>query len=203
MPHTPAVAIETTSAGGGYWVLDAAGGVFTFGDAPFLGSSAGRPGEAVGLAPAGGDAGYWVARAQGVDAPPLPAASGSGHRVVYCNSCQRVWLVGEHDVVVRSYQVSGRRGVPAPGDYEVFSKSRVSVDASHTLRLDHMTRFAHGRTLAIGFHGIPIHSSTGEPIQTNDELGQYRSAGCVRQAHEDAKALWDFAPVGTPVIVTP
>ena len=199
---TPGAAELVPSNDGGYWVLDASGGVFSFG-APFRGSAAGRPGRAVGLAPTPSNGGYWIAMRQVVDAPPLPPDSGTGRRVVYCNSCQRVWLVEGNEIVVRSYQVSGRSGVPSAGTYRVFSKSRHSTDASGRLRLDYMTRFAHGQTLAIGFHGIPIDMRTGQPVQSNEDLGEYRSAGCVRQAHEDAAFLWDWAPVGTTVVVTP
>ena len=64
-----------------------------------------------------------------------------------------------------------------------------------------MPRFARGRTLAIGFHSIP--RKNGVPIQSEAQLGTFRSAGCVRQADRDALALWNFAPLGTKVVVTP
>jgi len=38
-------------------------------------------------------------------------------------------------------------------------------------------------------------------VQTRAELGRALSSGCVRQARDDAKALWDFAPLGTRVVV--
>jgi lipoprotein-anchoring transpeptidase ErfK/SrfK len=63
-----------------------------------------------------------------------------------------------------------------------------------------MTRFAHGRSLSIGFHGIPLRAN-GTPIQTDAELGQYRSHGCVRMAQDAAKVLYGWAPIGTPVVV--
>ncbi|HSS11318.1 MAG TPA: serine hydrolase, partial [Acidimicrobiales bacterium] len=53
--------------GGGYWLVAADGGVFTFGDAPFLGSLGGlrlnQP--IVGMAAAAGGAGYWLVAADG------------------------------------------------------------------------------------------------------------------------------------------
>jgi lipoprotein-anchoring transpeptidase ErfK/SrfK len=64
-----------------------------------------------------------------------------------------------------------------------------------------MVRFARGQRLAIGFHAIP--TANGRPIQGVDELGQYRSHGCVRQAPGDAARLYDWAPLGTTVVVTP
>src|SRR5258706_2365461 len=43
----------------------------------------------------------------GPDAPPLPANSGSGKRVVYERAGQRVWAVDKNDRVIRSWLVSG------------------------------------------------------------------------------------------------
>ena len=45
----------------------------------------------------------------GPDAPPLPAESGSGRRLVYDRSGQRVWAVGDDNVVIRSWLVSGSK----------------------------------------------------------------------------------------------
>lgn len=99
---------------------------------------------------------------------------------------------------LRSYSVSGKAGVPRPGTYHVFSTSRVSSAGS--LRLDHMVRFVPGDK-AIGFHAIPVRQD-GTPIQSESELGQYRSRGCVRQSSSDAAFLFDWAPVGTTLVVT-
>ena len=39
-------------------------------------------------------------------------------------------------------------------------------------------------------------------MQTVAELGTPLSHGCIRQKRADAIALWDFAPLGTTVVVT-
>jgi lipoprotein-anchoring transpeptidase ErfK/SrfK len=132
--------------------------------------------------------------------PALPAASGSGRRVVYSNSAQRVWLVGADGVAIESWLVSGRRGVPRPGSYSVFSRSPVTTGQGGKVTMQYMVRFARGRTLAIGFHSIPLRRN-GSAIQAVEQLGTFRSAGCVRQRVEDAAKMWDFAGVGTPVVV--
>jgi len=129
--------------------------------------------------------------------PSAPGA-GSGHHVVYSNSKQRVWAYDADGSLVRTYLVSGKRGVPAPGEYAVWSRAPMSVSGSVTLR--YMVRFAHGKRLAIGFHEIPV--GRGGPIQSLGELGQFRSHGCVRQAPADALFMWNFAPLGTHVTVT-
>jgi lipoprotein-anchoring transpeptidase ErfK/SrfK len=46
-----------------------------------------------------------------------------------------------------------------------------------------------------------VHREDGRVYQTEEELGTRLSGGCQRQAKEDAEFLWDFAKVGTPVVV--
>jgi hypothetical protein len=135
--------------------------------------------------------------------PTLPEDSGSGRRIVFDMSDQRVWLVDERagrDVVRRTYLVSGSLTDNLdPGTYAVYSKSKQAwgVDDSGSMR--YMVRFAHGGHAAIGFHDIPM--LHGAPVQTVEELGVPRSHGCIRQTRTDARALWTFAPVGTKVVV--
>ena len=130
--------------------------------------------------------------------PAAPAPSANGRRIEYSVSGQRVSLFEADGRMISSYPVSGRSGVPPSGTYHVFSKSRVS--SSGSLRLDHMVRFVPGKK-AIGFHAIPTRPD-GTPVQGEDELGQFRSAGCVRQSPAHAAFLYDWAPIGTPVVVT-
>jgi hypothetical protein len=131
----------------------------------------------------------------------LPSGSGSGRRIVFSEGLQRVWLVGAGDVVRRTYRVSGSAEDNLdPGTYAVFSRSEwaTGIDDSGTMRW--FVRFTEGENAAIGFHSIP--ELQGEPVQTVAQLGTPLSHGCIRQRLVDAKALWDFAPVGTKVVVT-
>ena len=63
----PAVGMTPTPDQGGYWLVGADGGVFAFGDAPFLGSTGGmhinRP--VVGMAPTPDGNGYWLVASDG------------------------------------------------------------------------------------------------------------------------------------------
>jgi hypothetical protein len=130
----------------------------------------------------------------------LPPGSGEGRRVVFDMSAQRVWLVGAREGVRRTYPVSGSvTDNLDPGSYEVYSRSERAwgIDDSGSMR--YMVRFAQGDRAAIGFHDIPV--KDGEPVQTRAQLGTPRSHGCIRQWRPDAMALWDFAPVGTTVVV--
>jgi hypothetical protein len=134
--------------------------------------------------------------------PPYPDV-GHGKRIIYANEEQRIWLVDENNELVDTYLVSGREDVPRPGTYAIFSKS-VNAWATHDgITMKWMARFTHASSgVAIGFHSIPRYSN-GQPMQSEDELGYYRSGGCVRQADHKAQALYDWAPIGTTVIVLP
>lgn len=132
---------------------------------------------------------------------PLPAGSGSGRRIVFDQSDQRVWLVAEDNIVLRTYLVSGStEDNLQPGEYQVLSRQRhaTAFDASGTM--EYFVRFTTGANAPIGFHTVPV-DHYGRLEQTEAQLGTPRSAGCVRQWREDAMALWAFAPIGTTVIV--
>lgn len=133
---------------------------------------------------------------------PAPVASGSGRRIVYCNSCQTVWLVEADDYVTATYKVSGHRGMPSPGEYHAFRKLDMGRSKSHPdLRLPWFVGFAWGNTTDIGFHGIPLRPD-GSQIEDDSQLGMPLSSGCVRESQSDAKILYDWAPEGTLVVVT-
>lgn len=167
------------------------------------------PGErgAGGTAAPGGDeqqfrslAAQRRAEALEADALAVPADSGEGRRVVFDQSAQRVWLVGGEGRVQRTYLVSGSvEDNLDPGSYEVYSRSKKAwgIDDGGTMK--YMVRFTYGKRAAIGFHDIPI--KDGELVQTRADLGTALSGGCIRQWRPDAKAMWEFARLGTTVVV--
>ena len=144
-------------------------------------------------------------------APPPPSPfdppvdGGNGRRVVYSKTQQTVWAYDENNTIIKMHRVSGRQdpGDPLPGTYQVWSRSlRTFAINNPTITWNYMVRFAKGdRGGNIGFHDIPY--QYGQPVQTIDELGQALSGGCVRQASEDAIWMWNWAQIGTVVVVTP
>ncbi len=135
-------------------------------------------------------------------APRLPRNTGVGRRVVYSNSLQWVWVIDKNEEVVRSMPVSGRRGVPVPGSYKVTSQSLWSFSLDFEgVDFRWMTRFTLGPEGGnIGFHEIP--RKDGKPMQTESQLGSFAGAGCIRMATADVKFLYQWAKLGTPVVVT-
>lgn len=139
-----------------------------------------------------------VARAA---ARPVPEDSGEGRRIVYAVRAQRVWLVEADGTIVDSYLVSGRRNMPRPGTYRVYSKSLRTVATHDGITMRFMVRFARNPNgVPIGFHDLPRYAN-GRPMQTTKQLGTYQSGGCVRQSRAHAIQLYEWAPLGTKVVV--
>ena len=135
------------------------------------------------------------------DDTAVPAASGTGRRIVFDMSDQRVWLVDTDGTAERTYLVSGSvTDNLHPGTYAVYSKSRWAVGVDDSGVMQYFVRFTRGNNAAIGFHSIP--TKNGQTLQSRAQLGTPQSHGCIRQWLPDAVALWDFAPVGTKVVVT-
>jgi hypothetical protein len=90
---------------------------------------------------------------------------------------------------------------PNPGTYAVWSRSPTTCASKHPdICMRFMVRFALSRSGDnIGFHEIP--RQHGVPLQTEEMLCAPLSGGCVRQATADAILMWDWAQLGTVVVV--
>jgi lipoprotein-anchoring transpeptidase ErfK/SrfK len=137
----------------------------------------------------------------------LPANSGTGRRIVYSNSKMRIWAVDGAGNVVKTHRVSGKRGIPYSGTYRVYSRSLYTQAVQDpSIKWMYMVRFAYtpsgGR---VGFHEIPKKcGKTGCYVLQNEaQLGQALSGGCVRQSTADAIWVWNWAGIGTKVVVLP
>lgn len=134
--------------------------------------------------------------------PELPADSGEGRRVVFSQSEQQVWIVGDDGLVQHTYPVSGSiHDNLQPGTYEVGPRFRDAVAFDGSGTMEYFVQFTTGVSEPIGFHSIPRFPD-GTPEQTEEQLGTPLSAGCVRQSDADAVLMWDFAQTGTIVVVT-
>lgn len=130
----------------------------------------------------------------------LPSGSGSGRRVVFDISAQRVWLVDRAGAAQRTYLVSGSvTDNLGPGHYAVYSRSRNAVGVDDSGTMQYFVRFTQGKNAAIGFHDIPV--DNGRQVQSVAQLGTPMSHGCIRQKPADAKRMWAFADLGTKVDV--
>ena len=108
----------------------------------------------------------------GPDAPPLPANSGSGKRVVYDRAGQRVWAVDKNERVLRSWLVSGSKySNEVPGTHEVYSRSEVSTAWNGKAFLPKMIRWYKTDIGNLGFHAIPRHVADGSRYEKDSGAG--------------------------------
>ncbi|MYA82953.1 MAG: L,D-transpeptidase family protein [Acidimicrobiales bacterium] len=121
--------------------------------------------------------------------------------VIYDRGGQWVWLIDADGAMVDNYPVSGHAESPLPGRYSVTSKSQDAISYNWLNTMEHMVRFttdSDGDN--IGFHSIP-RGWRDTPVQTEAELGEFGSLGCVRQRDDKAERLYEWAAIGTPVVV--
>lgn len=123
----------------------------------------------------------------------LPGASGSGERVVYALDTDRVWLVGADGKVQRTFQVTPGTVDPLPGTYAVTSRTAASP-GSDGKPVEHIVRFATHQGTVIGFSAA-VDGSTPGP-DTSKKLGG------IRESRADGTAMWEFATLGTKIVVT-
>ena len=125
-----------------------------------------------------------------------------GRRVVYSKRLQRVWTVEEDGTVARPTACrDGSRGTSRCRHLQrVLAVGYTCNIKNPDICWRYMVRFTKGRDGDnIGFHEIP--TKNGVPVQTEAQLGQPLSGGCIRQATPDAIYMWNWAPVGTKVVV--
>jgi hypothetical protein len=147
----------------------------------------------------------YAARQVRCDRRPV-VASGTGRRVVISQRQNYVWLVQADGSVAAQGGLVDNPGVLSPGSYTVGSKCgrrakiRMNTDYGGRLWLPYFTRFA---PCGVGFHRIPVQKSDGRQIHPDWMLGTNfkESSGCIRLSRRVAARLWDFAGVGTRVVV--
>ncbi|WP_415952397.1 hypothetical protein [Streptomyces sp. KLOTTS4A1] len=122
----------------------------------------------------------------------LPAQSGQGERVVYSLGADRVWLVAENGKVTRTFTVQPSTVDPLPGEYHVTTRSG-AITGSDGVPIEHVVRFASNEGVTIGFSAA-ANGATPKPDPS-------KRTGGIRETREDGLAMWEFATVGTSVVV--
>ncbi|WP_431966390.1 hypothetical protein [Actinacidiphila sp. bgisy160] len=123
----------------------------------------------------------------------LPAASGSGTRVVYSLGADRVWLVGDDGKVRTTYVVVPGTVDPAPGTYSVTSRSAGGVGGDG-VAVENVVRFTTVDNVVIGF-------SAAKDGSLPDPPPPGRQTGGIREKRKDGATLWKFATVGSKIVV--
>ncbi|GGV84465.1 hypothetical protein GCM10015535_29290 [Streptomyces gelaticus] len=126
----------------------------------------------------------------------LPVDSGTGKRVVYALEDRRVWLVDADGKATRTFEVMPSTLNPLPGTYRVNTpRTGAPTKGSDGVMIEHVVRFAMVDNVAVGFSAA-VDGSMESPDPT-------LKTGGVRMSRADGDAMWDFALVGTKVVVLP
>ncbi|MDT0409167.1 MULTISPECIES: hypothetical protein [unclassified Streptomyces] len=125
-------------------------------------------------------------------AAAVPAGSGEGKRVVYALGAKRVWLVDESGKASATFEVTPSTVDPAPGTYSVTSRA-AAVLGSDGVRIVKVVRFAVTGGVVVGFSAA-ADGSTPQPDPGS-------RTGGVRESLKDADTMWDFADLGSKVVV--
>jgi peptidoglycan hydrolase-like protein with peptidoglycan-binding domain len=139
------------------------------------------------------------------NARPVPRR-GTGRRIVLSQRQNWLWLIGPAGRVQSQGGMVDNPSVLAPGTYYTgpkcgrAAKIRDNSDYSGDLRLHNFVRFV---PCGIGFHQIPLYWSNGVQIHRNLYLGTNLKAshGCIRVSRAMSERIWDFATIGTKVVV--
>ena len=133
----------------------------------------------------------------------VPVDSGSGRRIVFSQSLQRVWLLGQRpdDVTAHLPGLGQRDPQPPAGHLLGVLQGRAGRSASRTPASCSTSCGSPRDRPAPRSASTRSRPRTACPCRPRAQLGTPQSHGCIRQDMPDAIALWNFAPVGTKVVV--
>jgi len=100
------------------------------------------------------------------------------------------------------YRVStGKTTMPTPlGTFKIKNKSPVAYSKKYGLYMPYWNQFT---SQGHGLHGLPFWAlkGGGRYYEGLNHLGVRVSHGCVRLSIQDAETIYNWAPVGTPIII--
>ena len=127
------------------------------------------------------------------------APAGSGQRILVSISQQHMWVY-DGSTQVYSFVIStGMHNSTATGSFTILDKIPRAYGATWDLWMPDWMGIYYAGTLENGIHALPI-LSNGQTLWAG-LLGQPASFGCIILSTADAKTLYDWANVGTPVII--
>jgi LysM repeat protein len=145
------------------------------------------PGQRLRISSAGG----------GTTAPP---AGGSGQRIVVDLSAQRMYVYYNGELVWNWVVSTGRAGQgTAIGHWKVLNKIPNAWASTWSLKMPYWLGIYWAGSLQNGIHALPI-MSNGQTLWAG-YLGTPASFGCIILSTENARTLYNWAAIGTPVDV--
>ncbi len=131
---------------------------------------------------------------------PAPAAAGGGKRIVVDLSEQHLYAYqGE----VLAYSFVASTGMPGagtlPGTFRVLDKYPNAYASTWNLQMPHWLGIYWAGSLENGIHALPI-LPNGQRLWEG-YLGTPVSFGCIILGTQEARTLYEWAEIGTPVVV--
>jgi len=133
----------------------------------------------------------------------VAAVNLDGERTIKVNlSEQKMYLTLEDDVVREFFISTGKASTPTPtGNYSIKLKQdvRVGGEKPHYI-MDNFMWFKDG---GYGIHALPKLRTDGGRFweEAKDHIGRPVSHGCIRLLPDDAKFAFEFADLGTKVVI--
>ncbi len=128
--------------------------------------------------------------------------AGKGKRIIVDLSEQKLKMV-ENNKVISIRQIStGKWSTPTPtGEYKTKNKITTAYSKPYGLYMEYWMAFSADGSY--GLHALPFWKlkDGGKLYEGASHIGTPVSHGCIRQTVEDAKSLYEWAPVGTPVTI--
>jgi lipoprotein-anchoring transpeptidase ErfK/SrfK len=141
-----------------------------------------------------------IPRAGGAAPAPAPSWGGSGQRILIDLSEQHLYAY-QGEVLVYSFVAStGMAGSRTmPGSFRVLDKIPNAYASTWNLQMPYWLGIYWAGPLENGIHALPI-LSNGQRLWEG-YLGTPVSYGCVILGTEEARLLYEWAQVGTPVVI--
>lgn len=126
-----------------------------------------------------------------------------GEKVLFVDLSEQRLYVKLDDYLVRQFMVStGAAATPTPtGEYSIKLKQELRIGSKKPHY--RMPKFMWWRDGGYGFHALPSLGNDGGVFWTEarNHIGIPVSHGCIRLLPEDATFLFDFADIGTRVVI--
>lgn len=133
---------------------------------------------------------------------PLAPAAGSYKQIIVDKSEQRAYVYQDRELLWTFIISTGMAGSETwEGTFQVRSKIPNAYAYNWGLQMPYWLGFYHTGYLENGFHALPIMSSGA--VLWDGYLGTPVSYGCVILSYPDAEILYQWAEIGTEVVVRP
>ncbi|MBN1178914.1 MAG: LysM peptidoglycan-binding domain-containing protein [Anaerolineae bacterium] len=136
----------------------------------------------------------------GSNAPaPAPAATGGGKRILIDLSEQHLYAYQGNTLVYSFVASTGINNGTRVGTFRVLDKIPNAYASTWDLQMPHWLGIYWAGSLENGIHALPI-LSNGQRLWAG-YLGTPVSFGCIILGVEEARLLYEWAEVGTPVVI--